>query len=63
MFDFPLYHAIRDVFIDDHAFGRIVRSRLSDREPLGMLGFDERYRNAYQLITFSCITHAHDNRS
>ncbi len=52
MFDFPLYHAIRDVFIDDHAFGRIVRPRLSDDEPRGILDLDRHYRNAYQLITF-----------
>ncbi len=52
MFDFPLYHAIRDVFIDDHAFGRIIRPRLSDDEPRGILDLDEHFRNAYQLITF-----------
>lgn len=52
MFDFPLYHAIRDVFVDGHPFSRLARARLSDQEPRGILDFDPHYRNAYQLITF-----------
>lgn len=52
MFDFPLYHAIRDVFIGDQDFNRLVRARLSDHESPGILDLDAHYRNAYQLITF-----------
>jgi glycosidase len=52
MFDFPLYHAIRDVFIDDHPFSRIARPRLSDSEAFGILDHDAGYRNAHRLVTF-----------
>lgn len=52
MFDFPLYHAIRDVFIRDVPFGRLLRPQLHDREPRGILDLDEYYRNAMRLITF-----------
>jgi len=52
MFDFPLYHAILDVFAHDQGFGRIARPELSENEPLGILNQDKAYRNAYQLVTF-----------
>lgn len=52
MFDFPLYHAITDVFAYDQGFGRIARPELSDAEPYGILNQDPAYRNAYHLITF-----------
>jgi glycosidase len=52
MFDFPLYHAIRDVFIDDYPFARLARPRLSAGEMPGILDLDACYRNAYRLVTF-----------
>lgn len=52
MFDYPLYHAIVDVFADDQGFGRIARPELSEGEPQGILNQDFAYRNAYRLITF-----------
>jgi alpha-amylase len=52
MFDYPLYHAIVDVFVQDHGFGRIARPELGDWEPQGILNQDLAYRNAYQLVTF-----------
>jgi alpha-amylase len=52
MFDYPLYHALVDVFANDHGFGRIARAELSDDEPPGILNQDEGYQNAYHLITF-----------
>jgi alpha-amylase len=52
MFDFPLYHAIRDVFIDDYPFQRIARPRLNDREFEGILDLDPIYRNSHRLVTF-----------
>jgi alpha-amylase len=52
MFDYPLYHALTDVFAGDQAFGRIARPELSDDEPQGILNQDRAYRNAYQLVTF-----------
>ena len=52
MFDFPMYHAVRDVFIDNHPFDRLARRQLSDDEVPGILDLDPIYRNAYQLITF-----------
>lgn len=52
MFDYPLYQACVDVFINDQDFGRIARPELSDSEPQGILNQDEAYRNAYHLVTF-----------
>jgi len=52
MFDFPLYHAILDVFAYDQGFDRIARPELSEDEPWGVLNHDLHYRNAHQLITF-----------
>jgi alpha-amylase len=52
MFDYPLYHAIVDVFARDQGFGRIARPELSDDEPPGILNQDEAYGNAYHLVTF-----------
>jgi alpha-amylase len=52
MFDYPLYHAIVDVFIHDWEFSRIARAELGDWEPQGILNQDLAYRNAYQLVTF-----------
>lgn len=52
MFDFPLYHALRDVFINDQPFDRLARPRLNEGERRGVLDFDEVYRNAMRLVTF-----------
>jgi glycosidase len=52
MFDYPLYHAIVDVFAHDQGFGRIARPELDEWEPQGILNQDLAYRNAYQLVTF-----------
>lgn len=52
MFDFPLYHAIRDVFIDDYPFMRLARPGLDWNEPRGILDQDKAYRDANRLVTF-----------
>lgn len=52
MFDFPLYHAVVDVFAHDQHFGRIARPRLSPDEPYGVLDQGGLYRNAHRLVTF-----------
>jgi glycosidase len=52
MFDYPLYHAIVDVFAHDQGFSRIARAELDDWEAQGILNQDLAYRNAYQLVTF-----------
>jgi alpha-amylase len=52
MFDYPLYHAVVDVFARDQSFGRIARPELSHDEPPGILNQDEAYGNAYHLVTF-----------
>jgi glycosidase len=52
MFDYPLYHAMVDVFARDEGFDRIARPELSDNEWPGILNHDTAYRNAYHLITF-----------
>jgi alpha-amylase len=52
MFDYPLYHAVVDVFTDDQGFNRIARPELSENEWPGILNHDTDYRNAYHLITF-----------
>jgi neopullulanase len=52
MFDFPLYHALRDVFIGDQPFFRLARPHLHNDEPCGILDLDPVYRNAMRLITF-----------
>jgi alpha-amylase len=52
MFDYPLYHAIVDVFVHDQGFSRIARPELDEWERQGILNQDLAYRNAYQLVTF-----------
>jgi glycosidase len=52
MFDYPLYHAIVDVFAYDQGFGRIARPELDEWEQQGILNQDLAYRNAYHLVTF-----------
>jgi glycosidase len=52
MFDYPLYHAIVDVFVHDQGFGRIARPELDEWEAQGILNQDMAYRNAYHLVTF-----------
>jgi glycosidase len=52
MFDYPLYHAIVDVFVHDQGFGRIARPELDEWEAQGILNQDLAYRNAYYLVTF-----------
>ncbi len=52
MFDYPLYHAIVDVFAYDQGFGRIARPELDEWEAQGILNQDLGYRNAYHLVTF-----------
>lgn len=52
MFDYPLYHAMVDVFARDQGFGRIARPELAANEAPGILNQDAAYRNAYHLFTF-----------
>lgn len=52
MFDYPLYHALIDVFANDQGFGRIACPELFENEAQGILNQDEVYANAYHLITF-----------
>jgi alpha-amylase len=52
MFDFPLYEAMRDVFIKSAHVGRLARARLSKEELSGVLDMDPIYRSAHQLVTF-----------
>jgi glycosidase len=52
MFDYPLYHAMVDVFAHDQGFGRIARPELDDWEAQGILNQDLAYWNAYHLVTF-----------
>jgi alpha-amylase len=52
MFDYPLWHAMVDVFANDVAVNRIARPELDEWEPYGVLNQDLAYRNAYQLVTF-----------
>lgn len=52
MFDFPLYHAVRDVFIGDKPFSCLARPRLHEAEGRGILDLDHLYRNVMRMITF-----------
>jgi alpha-amylase len=52
MFDYPLYHAIVDVFANDHECRRLARPELDEWEAQGILNQDLAYRNAYHLVTF-----------
>ncbi len=52
MFDFPLYHALVDVFAGDAGCERLARPELSDSEAPGVLNRDNLYRNPNQLVTF-----------
>jgi alpha-amylase len=52
MFDYPLYHAMVDVFAHDQHFERLARPELDEWEAHGILNQDLAYRNAYQLVTF-----------
>jgi glycosidase len=52
MYDFPLFHAIRDVFVEDRSFTRIAARDYLDPEQPGVLNCDRQYRNAQRLITF-----------
>jgi alpha-amylase len=52
MFDYPLYHAIVDVFAEDKSFHRIACPEISSDEVRGILNKDDEYRNAGHLMTF-----------
>lgn len=52
MFDYPLYHALTEVFAEDAPFTRLARAELGPGEPQGILNQDMEYRNAHHLVTF-----------
>lgn len=52
MFDFPFYHALRDVLVEGRGFERLARAGLWEGESPGVLDLDGLYRNAYRLVTF-----------
>lgn len=52
MLDYPLYHAMVDVFVHEQPFARLARPKLSDDEVPGVLDQDGAYRNPYHLVTF-----------
>lgn len=52
MFDYPLYEALRGVFLEEAGFGLLARPGLSENEPLGVFDQDHNYRDPHQLVTF-----------
>ena len=52
MFDYPLYHALVDVFAEDQSLDRLARPEIGDAEEAGVLNRDDAYRNPGQLLTF-----------